>query len=114
MITIYHNPRCGKSRTALAAIKAKNMPYQVVEYLKDTPSVDELTQLIAKLGISPIQLIRTKEPIFQEQYQGKEYTDEHWIEILHQHPILIERPIVVHNVCAIIARAEDSLEKVLK
>lgn len=114
MITIYHNPRCGKSRTALAAVKAKNMPYQVVEYLKDIPTVPELTELIAKLGISPIQLIRTKESIFQEQYQGKEYTDEQWIEILHQHPILIERPIVVGDACALIARSEHSLAEVLQ
>ncbi len=114
MITIYHNPRCGKSRVALAAIKAKNMPYQVVEYLKDTPTVADLTQLIAKLGISPTQLIRTKESVYQAQFKDKDFTDEQWIEILHQYPILIERPIVVLDACAVIARTEASLERVLR
>lgn len=114
MITIYHNPRCGKSRAALEAIKASQQPYQVVEYLKETPSVAELTHLLTQLGMSPVEIIRTKEPIFIERFIEKVYSDAEWVEILHQYPILIERPIVVRDACAVIARTDTAVAQILE
>lgn len=113
MITIYHNNRCGKSRSALSILQEKNIPFQVVEYLKDVPSIDELKTIIRKLQLKPHDLIRTKEAVYIEKYKGKSLTDEQWIQAMHEHPILIERPIVIHNNKAVVARPPERVLEIL-
>ena len=105
----YHNPRCGKSRNALAILKEKGIEPQVVEYLKNPPSKAELTTIIKKLGIAPIDLIRKGERIFKENYKGKNLSDEAWIEAMVEHPILIERPIFINGNKAIIGRPPEDV-----
>ena len=71
MITVYHNSRCGKSRDALKYLEDRNIPYKVVEYLKDTPDEKMLQSRLKKLNMKPHDLIRTKEAIYIENYKGK-------------------------------------------
>ncbi len=112
MVKIYHNTRCGKSRCALQVLEETNQPFEVVEYLKTPLSADQIRDLLRKLGKKPLEIVRTKEPIFKENFQGKKLSDEAWIAAMVEHPILIERPIVVLGEKAWIARDETALEQI--
>ncbi|MFH6994374.1 arsenate reductase family protein [Flavobacterium sp. FlaQc-48] len=107
MIQIYHNPRCGKSRTCLAFIEQSKQEYEIIQYLTATPSFDELKVLLEKLNLQPIQLVRIKEKIWIDNFKGKTLNNEQIIQAMADHPILIERPIVVKNGQAIIGRDID-------
>jgi arsenate reductase len=107
MIQIYHNPRCGKSRTCLAFLDQANQEYEIIPYLTDTPTFDDLKVLLEKLNLGPIQLIRIKEKIWIENYKGKTMTDDEIIQAMVDNPILIERPIVIKDGKAIIGRDLD-------
>lgn len=107
MIKIYHNPRCGKSRNCLAFIEQTKQEYQIIPYLTETPTFNELKELLRKLNLKPIELIRIKEKIWIENYKGKELSDDQIIQAMIEHPILIERPIVVKDGKAIIGRDPD-------
>jgi len=112
MLKIYHNTRCGKSRCALQIIEKSGQAFEVVEYLKNPPTEAELRELLALLGKKPLDLIRQKEPVFLENYKDQDHSDESWIKIMVAHPILIERPIVVLDHKAWVAREERSLEEI--
>lgn len=107
MIQIYHNPRCGKSRTCLAFIEQSKQEYEIIQYLTETPTFEELKTLLEKLELQPIQLVRIKEKIWIENYKGKSLTNQEIIQAMVDNPILIERPIVVKNGKAIIGRDMD-------
>ena len=113
MTKIYHNPRCGKSRQTLKILEEKGEQIEIVEYLKSTPSKGELTGIVSMLGIAPLQLIRTGESVFKENYKGKNLSDDEWIDAMLEHPILIERPIVIKNGKAAIGRPPESVLDVL-
>lgn len=110
MIQIYHNPRCGKSRNCLAFIKESKKEFEIINYLEQTPSFDELSSLIEKLNLEPIQLVRTKEKIWIENFKNKQMSDNEIIQAMVSNPILIERPIVVIGNKAIIGRELDKVE----
>lgn len=101
---IWHNPRCTKSREALALLEEKGEQVTIREYLKDTATKEELVELINKLGIKPIQLIRKVEAVFKENFKGKDLTDDQWIDAMVEYPKLIERPIVINGNKAVIGR----------
>ncbi|WP_316633485.1 ArsC/Spx/MgsR family protein [uncultured Flavobacterium sp.] len=107
MIQIYHNPRCGKSRNCLAFIEQTDQKYEIIPYLTETPTFDELKKLLEKLNLDPIQLVRIKEKIWIENYKGKELTNDEIIQAMIDNPILIERPIVIKDGKAIIGRDLD-------
>lgn len=113
MITIYHNNRCGKSRSALQILEEKKLKFSVIEYLKDIPSVEDLKSLVKKLKISPHDLIRTNEKVYAEHYKGKNLSDDEWIKAMHDHPILIERPLVVNGNKAVVARPPEKVLDIL-
>ncbi|WP_293310116.1 arsenate reductase (glutaredoxin) [Pedobacter sp. UBA5917] len=113
MITIYHNNRCTKSRCALAELEKSGKDFEVVYYLETPPNKAELTEIIAKLGIKPLELIRKGEKIFTENYKGKTLSDDKWIDVMIDHPILIERPIVISEDKAIIARPTEKIKEIL-
>jgi arsenate reductase (glutaredoxin) len=113
MITIYHNNRCTKSRSALAALENCGKAFEVVYYLETPPNKSELEGIIGKLGIKPLELIRKGEKVFVENYKGKNLTNEEWIDAMVTHPILIERPIVVSENKAIIARPTEKIKEIL-
>lgn len=108
---IYHNNRCGKSRCALQVLEETGVPFELVEYLKTPLSAAEIRELLKKMGKKPLEIIRTKEAVFKESFQGKDLTDEAWIAAMVEHPILMERPIIVRGDEAWIARDEAALER---
>lgn len=112
MLKIYHNTRCGKSRCALQLLEQSGQPFELVEYLKTPPTAAELGEILALLGKKPLDLIRQKEPLFQENFKGKSFSDQEWIQIMTENPILIERPIVLHKQKAWIARDAQSLAEI--
>ena len=113
MIQIYHNPRCGKSRNCLAFIDQTNQEYEIIPYLTETPSFSELKELIEKLNLQPIELVRTKEKIWIENYKEKTLTNDEIIQAMTDNPILIERPIVIKDGKAIIGRDLDKVASFL-
>lgn len=113
-LTIYHNPACSKSRETLALIKASGHEPRVVEYLKHPPSEAELSAIVRKLGIKPIELVRRNEQIFKDQYAGRNLGDKEWIKAMIEHPILMQRPIVVRGEAAVIGRPPEDVKPLLK
>ena len=113
MITIYHNPRCTKSREGLCELEILNQPFQLRKYLDEPFTKDELEEVIKKLNIKPIELVRTKESIWVENYKNKTLTDAEIINAMLAHPKLIERQIVVKGDKAIIARPKENIKDLL-
>ena len=113
MITIYHNPRCKKSREGLEVIKDSEKEYEVIEYLKVPIEEKKLKELLNKLGIEPIELVRTQEKIWKEEFKGKDFNHDELISILVKNPILIERPIITNNDKAVIGRPAEKIETIL-
>ncbi len=113
MTTIYHNPRCRKSRETLTILEEKNENIKIVKYLENPPSIEELTEIIKFLNISPIDLVRKNEAIWKENYKGKDIADSELISVLSKNPILIERPIVIKDNKAIIGRPPQKVIDIL-
>ncbi|MEJ2372257.1 MAG: arsenate reductase (glutaredoxin) [Sulfurimonas sp.] len=110
-ITIWHNPRCSKSRQALALLDENGCEKEVIKYLEQTPNKSEIKKVLAMLGISPRELMRTKEDIYKELDLKNENNEEKLIEAMAENPKLIERPIIIKGNKAIIARPpEKALE----
>lgn len=103
-ITIYHNPRCSKSRDGVKLLEELAVDFSTRLYLSDPLSKREIKHLIDLLGISPEDLVRKKEAIFKENYGNKSMTDNDYVDAMLAHPRLIERPIVVSGNKAVIGR----------
>lgn len=110
---IYHNSNCSKSCGVLNIIQQQGYQPQVIEYLNQTPDKNELLQILTMLGLKPFDIIRKNEPIFIKNFEGQVLTDAQWLEVLISNPILIERPIVVINGKAIIARPIEKIFELL-
>lgn len=104
MIQIFHNSRCSKSRQCLSLIENSGKKFEVIKYLENPPTITELTEIISKLEIDPIELVRKKEKIWIEEFKNKTFSSLELIEIMVKNPILIERPIVINGEKAIVAR----------
>ena len=113
MLTIYHNPRCGKSRETLKIIEESGEEVNIIQYLKTPPSEEEIRQLVEKLGLPVEYLVRKSEKTFIEDYKGKEMESEDWFRILSENPILMERPIVVKGDEAVLGRPPENVLKLL-
>ena len=113
MITIYHNPRCTKSREGLCEIENLNQPFEIRKYRDEPFTEKELKEVIKKLNIKPLELVRTKESIWIENYKGKDLTDNQIINALLENPKLIERPIIVNGNKAVIARPKEKINEIL-
>lgn len=113
MIKIYHNPRCGKSREGLELLKNSGKDFEVVKYLEDVPTFEELKSIIEKLKIKPIDLIRQKEKIWIENFKSKALSDDEIITAMISNPILIERPIVVNGNKVAIGRPPQNIAEIL-
>ncbi|HHL52867.1 MAG TPA: arsenate reductase (glutaredoxin) [Flammeovirgaceae bacterium] len=110
---IYHNPRCSKSRQTLNLIKEAGKDVEIVEYLKNPPTADELREVLRKLNLPVEYLIRKNEDIYKTQYKGKELSEEEWIQALVEHPKMLERPIVVEGDKAVLGRPPENVLKLL-
>ncbi len=113
MLKIYHNARCSKSREGLEILKNSGKDFEIKEYLKDPLSENELEQLINKLDITPIQLVRKNEKIWKENYKDKDLSDRELITVMVKNPKLIERPIVEEEKKAVVGRPTSEIEKLL-
>lgn len=113
MIKIYHNPRCSKSRLGVQALEEHGQDFEIVKYL-DTPlTFDELKNIIKKLGIAPLDLVRKNETIWKSNYKGKNLSDTELIQAMIDHPKLMERPIVVRGNKAVIGRPKERIFEIL-
>ena len=111
-IEIWHNPKCSKSRAAMELLENKNI--NVVKYLEQTPSKEQIKDVLKKLNIQAKELLRSGEDIYKE-LKLKEIDDEDkLIDFMVEHPILIERPIIIKGDIAVIARPIENLEELLK
>ena len=110
---IYHNPRCRKSRETLAMIEDNGGNAEIVLYLENVPTKNELKDILDKLGMTPLQLIRKGEKEWKENYKGKDLNDEEILEAMVKYPKLIERPIVVKGKKAILGRPPENVLELL-
>ncbi|ARV08467.1 arsenate reductase (glutaredoxin) [Winogradskyella sp. PC-19] len=113
MIQILHNPRCRKSREGLALLETETKDFEIIKYLDDKLTQKELTSIITKLDISPIDLVRKNEAIWKDDYKGKDLSDNEIIEAMVQNPKLIERPIVINNNKAVVGRPTEAIKTIL-
>ena len=113
-IQIWNNPKCSKSRSALELLQSKDINANVVEYLKTTPTKEQLKDVLLKLKISAKELLRTSEDIYKELNLKDTNDEEKLIEIMIKNPILIERPIIIKDDIAVIARPIENLNELLK
>ena len=109
MIRIYHNSRCSKSRETLDLLKSSELDFEIVEYLKEKLTKNQIQVLINKLGLKPLELVRQNEAIWKENFNNKVLTNNEIVEILSKNPKLIERPIVESNNKAIIGRPPENV-----
>ena len=114
-VTIYHNPRCSKSRQTLALLEEKACNVDIIEYLKTPPSVAKLDELLKAMGKEPLEVIRTKEAAFKELGLSKSdhRPRKEWLTLMVQNPVLIERPIVVKGKKAALGRPPEDVLKIL-
>jgi arsenate reductase len=110
-MTIWHNPKCSKSRNAVTLLEEKGIEAKVVKYLETPPTKEELKAVLKMLGISPRELMRTKEEIYKELNLKEEESEEKLIEAMVTYPRLIERPVVMKDGKAVIGRP---IEKVIE
>jgi arsenate reductase len=111
-VTIYHNPRCNKSRQTLALLEEHGVKPRIVEYLKTPPDAAELKRLLKLLGLSPRQLLRKKEAA-EAGLDKRGLSDAELIAGMVKHPIVIERPIVVSGERAALGRPPEAVLKIL-
>lgn len=111
MITIYHNPRCGKSRECIAFLEDINQEFNIVKYLETPLNFELLQDILKKLNITPIELIRKKELVWIENFKDKNLSDAQIIQAMVDFPILIERPIAVKGNKAVIARPLERIKE---
>lgn len=113
-VTIYHNPRCSKSRATLALLEERGIQPRIVKYLETPPTAEELRDILQKLGIGPRDLIRKKEAEYKEQgLDNPNLSDEELVAAMVSHPRLIERPIVVVGDKAAIGRPPENVLDIL-
>ncbi|MEZ5907965.1 MAG: arsenate reductase (glutaredoxin) [Hyphomicrobiaceae bacterium] len=113
-ITIYHNPRCSKSRQTLALLEERGVAPQIVLYMQDTPTVSELKALLAKLGLTAQQLLRRKEAKARELgLTATDVSEDAVLAAMARHPELIERPIVVRGNKARLGRPPETVLDIL-
>ena len=110
---IYHNPRCRKSREGIKYLESKKINFEVIDYIKNNLSSEQIRNIIKKLQLKPIELVRKNEAIWKEKYKGKDFSDEQLIKILSNEPKLIERPIIVSEKLAVIGRPAENIDKLL-
>jgi arsenate reductase len=112
--TIYHNPRCTKSRATLELLRQRGIEPAIVLYLESPPTTEELRAIVGKLGIEPEQLVRKGEAVYKSKYAGKALSDAQWIKAMADDPVLIERPIVIQGERAVIGRPAEHVEPLLR
>lgn len=112
MIKVYYKANCATSLSTLQLIRKNTKEkFEKIEYLENVPSEEELKGILKLLGMTAEEFIRKKEPVFKEKYEGKNFSEAEWINVMRENPILIDRPIVIRDGKAVLCRpAERVLE----
>lgn len=110
---IWHNPKCSKSRQTLQLLRDRSFDPEILEYLKNPPETDEIAAVLKMLDISPRELMRTSESIYRERDLADEKDDAALINAMSTYPILIERPVVIHDGKAMIGRPPEAVLTIL-
>ncbi|GAB5556676.1 MAG: arsenate reductase (glutaredoxin) [Schleiferiaceae bacterium] len=113
MITVYHNPRCGKSRESLAYLDQKGVEYKVVKYMDDPLTPDELLEIVDALDMDAEDLVRKNEAEYKEKFKELEMTEEEWVLAMIEYPKLMQRPIISNGTKAVIGRPAENIDAVL-
>ncbi len=111
---IFYNPDCNTCRTTMGLLRSANVDAEVVEYLKEPPSAEQIKEILALLGVGPRALLRTKEPAYREEgLDDLSIDDDAIITAMVKHPVLIQRPIVIANGKAVIGRPPEKVFDIL-
>jgi arsenate reductase len=108
--TVYHNPRCKKSRAGLQHVIERNMEHRIRDYLKEPLTEKELSMLVMKLNMKPFELIRTQEEYFRVSLKGLKLNDGEWIKVMLENPKLIRRPIVEGKYRAVVGDPVENID----
>lgn len=114
MLKIFHNPRCQKSRAGLEFLKSKTSDFEIREYLKEPITKDEIKEILLKTNLHPNEIVRTQEDYFKRNLKGKNFNTDEWIKILVDNPKIIQRPIVVGKLKAVIGNPPEEINKMFK
>jgi arsenate reductase len=112
-VTIWHNPKCSKSREAMEIVAQNGCKVDVIKYLEKSPDENKIRTVLKMLGIKPRELMRTKEDVYKELNLKDENSDDALIKAMAEHPKLIERPIIIKEGRAIIGRPTDRIAQFL-
>ncbi|MBG0781550.1 MAG: arsenate reductase (glutaredoxin) [Bacteroidales bacterium] len=110
---IYHNPRCKKSRAGLAYLEEKTKDFELINYIKEGISVEELEEIISKTGLSAEELLRKQEDAYKNEIKGKKLSDAELIKAITNNPKLLKRPIIINGEKAVWADPPEKLNKIL-
>ncbi|NCO00437.1 MAG: arsenate reductase (glutaredoxin) [Epsilonproteobacteria bacterium] len=113
-VTIWHNPKCSKSREALSILEGYECDKDIIKYLETSPEKNEIKNLLKMLGVTARELMRTKEELYKELALKEEHDEEKLIEAMAQNPKLIERPILIKDGKAIIGRPTSVVAEFLE
>lgn len=110
---IYHNPRCKKSRETLKIIEETGEQPEIIKYMDNPPTDEELNKILSKLDMEPQDLLRKGEKIYKEKFKDKDFSREEWVRIMTENPKLIERPVVIEGNKAVIGRPPENVKELL-
>jgi arsenate reductase len=113
MYNIYHNTRCKKSRAGLAHLQSKGVDFEVIDYMNNPLSIEEIEQLFVKLNKPVSSMIRTQEKLYKTEFKDKQFTDSEWLRIFIQHPNLMNRPIIANKHKAIWGDTSERIDEFL-
>jgi arsenate reductase (glutaredoxin) len=113
MLTIYHNPRCAKSRAGLQYLTENNIPHQVFPYLKTRLTAEDIKHLANKTEKNPKDLVRTQEKYYKSELKGKDFSDEQWCQIIAANPSLLHRPIVLSGKKGVLAQPPEKINELI-
>lgn len=113
MVQIYHNPRCSKSREGLSILEESGKEFEIIDYMKTSFSEKDLIELIKKLNVNPIDLVRKNEEIWKQNFMDKKLNDQQIMKAMVQNPQLIERPIVINGNKAVVGRPPVLIKDIL-
>ena len=110
---LLHNPRCKKSREAFKFLKSNNIDFEAILYINDGLEINQIKDIMDKLSVNPIDLVRTQEKIWKENYKSKKLSNNEIIDLLHKYSNLIKRPIFISNNKATIAIPPEEMNKII-
>ena len=110
---IYHNPRCKKSRDGLNYLKSREIEPEIIDYLKNGLTASDLKEIILKLHINPLELIRKNEMMFRKELKNLNLTDEEWMKTILENPFLMKRPVILAKFKGVIGDSVENIEKIL-